>query len=133
VRSCRRPVPGFRGHQPASATFARMDELQAVVAAAADRADAHSTAPALLLQAVAALGQLSATTNAATEGGRRPFRIPAAWSEQLSELAYVTYLLADQTGVDIDASVRAIAEQVQVAAAAETARVQAQRTEKDWF
>ncbi|MEO6700476.1 MAG: hypothetical protein ABI140_06190 [Jatrophihabitantaceae bacterium] len=53
-----------------------MSELQAVVASAADSAGAHATAPALLLQAVSALGRLSETTNRATDGGRRPFRIP---------------------------------------------------------
>jgi hypothetical protein len=86
-----------------------MNDLQAVVAGAADSAGAHSTAPALLLQVVTALGRLSDTTNTATEGGRRPFRIPHEWSDQLSQLAYLVYLLADQTAVDLDASVRSIA------------------------
>ena len=74
-----------------------MNDLQAVVARAADRAGSHSTAPALLLQATAALGRLAELANAATEGGRRPFRIPPDWQPGLSELAYLVYLLADQT------------------------------------
>jgi hypothetical protein len=86
-----------------------MDDLQAVVAGAADAAGAHSTAPALLLQLVTALGRLSDTTNTATEGGRRPFRIPHEWSDQLSQLAYLVYLLADQTAVELDVTVRSIA------------------------
>ena len=86
-----------------------MSELQAVVANAADTAGAHSTAPALLLQAMTALGAGFRATNEATGGGRRPFRIPHEWADQLSELAYLVYLMADQTAVDIDASVRAIA------------------------
>jgi hypothetical protein len=94
-----------------------VNDLQATVARAADLAGSHSTAPALLLQASAALGKLAELTNAATEGGRRPFRIPSAWQPQLSELAYLVYLLADQTTVDIDASVRSIAYQVGVDAA----------------
>lgn len=85
-----------------------MDDLQATVARAADRAGSHSTAPALLLQATAALGRLAELSNAETEGGRRPFRVPRSWQPALSELAYLVYLLADQTGVDIDSAVRSM-------------------------
>jgi len=106
-----------------------MDDLQAVVAGAADAAGAHSTAPALLLQLVTALGRLSDATNTATEGGRRPFRIPHEWSDQLSQLAYLVYLLADQTAVDLDASVRSIA--AGVTAEAVGARAAARR-EDSW-
>ena len=91
-------------------------DLQATVARAADQTGSHSTAPALLLQAAAALGKLAELATAATEGGRRPFRIPPDWQPQLSELAYLVYLLADQTAVDIDATVRALAGQVSDAA-----------------
>jgi hypothetical protein len=87
-------------------------DLQATVARAADQAGSHSTAPALLLQAAAALGKLAELATAATEGGRRPFRIPPDWQPELSELAYLVYLLADQTAVDIDVTVRALAGQV---------------------
>lgn len=93
-----------------------MSDLQSAVARAADRAGSHSTAPALLLQTAAALGKLSELANAATEGGRRPFRIPPNWEPELSELAYLVYLLADQTAVDIDATVRALAGRVSDAA-----------------
>lgn len=91
-----------------------MNDLQATVARAADQAGSHSTAPALLLQATAALGRLAELTNAATEGGRRPFRVPPDWQSGLSELAYLVYLLADQTAVDIDTAVRSMAYQVSV-------------------
>jgi hypothetical protein len=87
-------------------------DLQSAVARAADQAGSHSTAPALLLQAAAALGKLAELANAATEGGRRPFRIPPNWEPELAELAYLVYLLADQTAVDIDATVRARAGRV---------------------
>jgi hypothetical protein len=87
-------------------------ELQVEVAAAADRAEAHSTAPAILLQLQAALGRLAASADAATEGGRRPYRVPADWPERLGELGYLVYLLADQTGVSIDSTVRGVARQV---------------------
>lgn|GEM_PF-1758651 len=86
-----------------------MDDLQAVVARAADRTGSHSTAPALLLQTSTALGRLAELANAATEGGRRPFRVPRDWQPALSELAYLVYLLADQTGVDVDSAVRSTA------------------------
>jgi hypothetical protein len=104
-----------------------MNDLQAVVADAADAAGAHSTAPALLLQAVTALGRLSELTNDATGGGRRPFRIPHEWSDQLSELAYLVYLLADQTAVDVDSSVRTVAARV----SAEAVRSRAESAKAD--
>jgi hypothetical protein len=91
-------------------------DLQATVARAADEAGSHSTAPALLLQTAAALGRLAELASAATEGGRRPFRIPPGWQPELSGLAHLVYLLADQTAVDIDATVRALAGQVSDAA-----------------
>src|SRR5581483_7049435 len=95
-----RANPGSWPHRLGSAA---MSELQSTVAAAADAASAHSTAPALLVQAVAALGRLAQTTDRATESGRRPFRIPHDWAAQLAELSWLSYLLADQTGVDLDA------------------------------
>ncbi|HST50186.1 hypothetical protein [Jatrophihabitans sp.] len=108
-----------------------MNELQATVARAADQTGSHSTAPALLLQATAALGRLADLTNAATEGGRRPFRIPPDWQSGLSELAYLVYLLADQTAVDIDTAVRSIAYQVSAGAQREPALDQAAASR--WF
>ncbi|MDQ1733583.1 MAG: hypothetical protein QOK10_3742 [Pseudonocardiales bacterium] len=96
----------------ASASFWAVTELQAEVAAAADRAEAHSTAPAILLQLQAALGSLAASADAVTEGGRRPYRVPADWPDRLGELGYLVYLLADQTGVSIDSAVRGVAGQV---------------------
>ena len=96
-----------RGSAPLGLGSAAVNDLQAAVARAADQAGTHSTAPALLLQAAAALGRLAELANAATEGGRRPFRIPPDWEPELSELAHLVYLLADQTAVDIDAAVRA--------------------------
>lgn len=98
-----------------------MNDLQAAVARAADQAGSHSTAPALLLQSAAALGRLAELTNTATDGGRRPFRIPADWQAGLAELAYLVYLLTDQTAVDIDAAVRSMAYQVGAAGQREPA------------
>ncbi|CAN5529676.1 hypothetical protein BH10ACT8_BH10ACT8_29730 [soil metagenome] len=85
-----------------------MTDLQTDVATAADQAGAHSTAPALLLQLQAALGNLARDADESTEGGRRPFRIAGPWSGHLAEVAYLVYLLADQTGVSVDDSVRGV-------------------------
>jgi hypothetical protein len=82
------------------------------VAAAADRAGAHSTAPALLLQVQGALGQLAGEADRVTEGGRRPYRVSAPWAGKLAELAYLVYLLADQTGVSVESEVLAVAARV---------------------
>jgi hypothetical protein len=109
-----------------------VNDLQGAVARAADQAGAHSTAPALLLQAAAALGKLADLTNTATDGGRRPFRIPHDWQPQLSELAYLVYLLADQTAVDIDSTVRSVAYQVVSDAAELRSRATAERNETAW-
>jgi hypothetical protein len=104
-------------------------DLQATVASAADHAEAHSTAPALLLQAQSALGRMAALTNEATEGGRRPFRIPHGWDAELAQLAYLVYLMADQTNVSIDTAVREVAHRVTVESAEARSR-QAAKNER---
>lgn len=80
------------------------------VAASSDAAGLHATATALLLELQTQLGALASTATVATERGRRPFRPPADWGARLGQLAYGVYLLADQTGVDIDTEVRATAD-----------------------
>ncbi|MEO7261451.1 MAG: hypothetical protein ABI047_09380 [Jatrophihabitantaceae bacterium] len=110
-----------------------MNDLQATVARAADLAGSHSTAPALLLQAAAALGKLAELTNASTDGGRRPFRIPVDWQPRLSELAHLVYLLADQTSVDLDATVRSLAYQVSADAADQRRRAADLREDSPWL
>ena len=88
-------------------------DLQRSVATSGDAADMHATVPILLLELQTLLGSLTATANATTERGRRPFRPPPDWSRRVGELAYGVYLLADQSGVDVDAAVRATAQQLQ--------------------
>jgi hypothetical protein len=87
-------------------------DLQERVALTADAADMHATVPALLLELQTLLGGLTATATAATGRGRRPFRPTPDWSNRLGELAYGVYLLADQTGVDLDQSVGLTVERV---------------------
>lgn len=94
-----------------------MSELARLVAETADAADLHATAPALLLELQTQLGALAATATAATERGRRPFRPPPEWNRRLGLLAYGIYLLADQTGADVDAEVRTVAEATRATAA----------------
>lgn len=83
--------------------------VQRLVAQSADAARLHATAPALLLELQTQLGILAATATRSTERGRRPFRPTGDWAGRLGELAYGIYLLADQTGVDIDAEVTRVA------------------------
>jgi len=80
--------------------------LQQVVASTADAADMHATVPTLLLELQTLLGSLTATVNAGTDRGRRPFRPGPDWSSRLGDLAYGVYLLADQTSVDVEHAVR---------------------------
>ncbi|MDQ1749994.1 MAG: hypothetical protein QOE71_1050 [Pseudonocardiales bacterium] len=93
------------------------------MAAAADRAGAHSTAPALLLQVQSALGRLAGEADQVTEGGRRPYRVSAPWAGKLAELAYLVYMLADQTAVSVEAEVRAVAARVDTEETARQARL----------
>jgi hypothetical protein len=77
-------------------------DLRQLVAETADAVGDHATAPALLMDLQVQLGRLTGLSQDATERGRRPFRVPPGWDVQLGELAYVLYLLADQTGVDVE-------------------------------
>jgi hypothetical protein len=83
-----------------------VSELQDIVARSSDSADLHGTVPALLIEAQTAFGALAATVSAATERGRRPFRPTPEWASRLGEVVYGMYLLADQSGVDLDEVVR---------------------------
>jgi hypothetical protein len=87
-------------------------DIARVVADAADRADLHAPVPALLLELQSLLGAVTANVTTATQRGRRPFRPGADWPARLGELAYGLYLLADQTGIDLDQAVRVRAEQL---------------------
>lgn len=82
-----------------------MTDLHEVVNRSADAADLHAPAQTLLLDLQTLLGSLSAALIAGTNRGRGPFRPDAAWNSRLGELAYGVYLLADQTGVDLNAAV----------------------------
>jgi hypothetical protein len=84
-------------------------DLSQLVAQTADAADLHAPVPTLLLELQTMLGSLSATVTRETNRGRRPFRPTPDWSARLGELAYGIYLLADQTGVDVAAALRATA------------------------
>lgn len=86
-----------------------MSDLTEVVTRTADAADLHAPVPTLLLELQSLLGTLSAAVTAATDRGRRPFRPTPQWSARLGELGYGLYLLADQSGVDVEQAVRATA------------------------
>jgi len=79
-----------------------MGAVQEAVARSSDAADLHGTVPALMLEAQTAIGKLAATVSSATERGRRPFRPTPEWASALGEAAYSLYLLADQSGVELD-------------------------------
>lgn len=90
-----------------------MTDLQDRVARSADTADLHAPAPTQLLELQTLLGALSATVTATTERGRRPFRPEHDWPTRLGELAYGVYLLADQTGVNVEQVVELTAQQLE--------------------
>jgi len=90
-----------------------VESLTEVVTRTADAAELHAPVPTLLLELQSLLGRLTVTVTEATDRGRRPFRPTADWSDRLGELVYGVYLLADQSGVDVDAAVRSTAANVQ--------------------
>jgi hypothetical protein len=77
----------------------------------------------LLLQVQSALGRLAGEADQVTEGGRRPYRVSAPWAGKLAELAYLVYMLADQTAVSVEAEVRAVAARVDTEETARQARL----------
>lgn len=87
-------------------------ELTQAVAHSADAAELHAPVPTLLLELQTLLGTLSATVAAETNRGRKPFRPGPDWAPRLGELAYGVYLLADQTGVDVEYCVAQTAQRV---------------------
>jgi hypothetical protein len=48
-------------------------------------------------------------------------------------VAWLVYLLADQSGVELDTSIRLVATRVTQQAAADRARVAANRNDESWF
>lgn len=98
-------------------------DVQQTVARSADAADLHATAPALLLELQTGVGGLAAAATAGTERGRRPFRPDAEWEHRLADVAFGVYLLADQTGVQLDRAVLGLAESVRRGAEARAASV----------
>lgn len=80
-------------------------DLPQAVARSADAAQLHAPVPTLLLELQTLLGTLAATVASQTNRGRNPFRPGPDWPARLGEFAYGVYLLADQTGVDIDEAV----------------------------
>jgi hypothetical protein len=84
--------------------------LGPIVARSADAAGLHASVSTLLLELLSELGALASTATAATERGRGPFRPRPSWAGQLGQLGYRVYLLADQTGIDLAAEVREVAE-----------------------
>ena len=87
-------------------------DLSQAVARSADSAELHAPVPTLLLELQTLLGTLSATVAAETNRGRKPFRPGPDWPQRLGELAYGVFLLADQTGVDLEAGIAQTAERV---------------------
>jgi hypothetical protein len=82
-------------------------DLQSNIAQLADRLGLHATAPVLTLGLLTDVGRLADEALAATSFGRRPFRPTDAWAQRLAEVAFTMINLADQTGVDLDAALRA--------------------------
>ena len=80
-------------------------DLSRAVADSADAAALYAPVPTLLLELQTLLGALAATVASDTGRGRKPFRPGPDWPARLGELAYGVYLLADQTGVDVEQAV----------------------------
>ncbi len=90
-----------------------MSELQERVASSSDVAELHASVPTLLLELQSLLGALGNVVTAGTERGRRPFRPGPDWANRLGELAYGVYLLADQTGIDVEQTIALTAQHLE--------------------
>lgn len=108
-------------------------DLSQAVARSADAAELHAPVPTLLLELQTLLGTLSATVAAETNRGRKPFRPGPDWPQRLGDLAYGVYLLADQTGVNIDEAAGMTAERVGGSARPSPAQTPAASTDGDFF
>lgn len=108
-------------------------ELTQAVAHSADAAELHAPVPTLLLELQSLLGTLSATVAAETNRGRKPFRPGPDWPHRLGELAYGVYLLADQTGVDLDDGVARTARRLADSAARSARPPAAAADNNDFF
>jgi hypothetical protein len=87
-------------------------ELSRLVAQSADTAELHAPVPTLLLELQTLLGTLASTVSTETHRGRKPFRPGPDWAMRLGELGYGVFLLADQTGVDLNQAVAATAHHI---------------------
>lgn len=106
------PVPPT-GTPRRSAAAANLPDA---VAEATDRAGRGGSAQEVLLELQFRLGTLAALASKLTERGRRPFRPDESWRVALGRMAFDVYALADQTGVDLDACVREVADHIAAAA-----------------
>ena len=113
--------PSFSSTTASTASRPTLDRdqrrLGEVVAEATDNAGLGATATELLLELQFRLGSLAAVASDSTGRGRRPFRPDDSWHLALSRMAFDLYVLADQTGVDLDVAVRTIAAQADQMAA----------------
>jgi hypothetical protein len=108
-------------------------DLSQAVARSADAAELHAPVPTLLLELQTLLGTLSATVAAETNRGRKPFRPGPDWPQRLGELAYGVYLLADQTGVNLESGIAQTAERVGASARPAPRRDPAAAGQGDFF
>jgi hypothetical protein len=90
-----------------------VSDLHQVVNASADAADLHAPVPTLLLELQTLLGNLSASVSRATNRGRGPFRPTNEWTTQVGELAFLVYVLADQSGIDLNSVVPVVAKELE--------------------
>jgi hypothetical protein len=108
-------------------------DLSQAVARSADVAELHAPVPTLLLELQTLLGTLSATVAAETNRGRKPFRPGPDWPQRLGELAYGVFLLADQTGVDLESGIVQTADRVGANARPAPRPDPAAQTQSDFF
>ncbi len=81
------------------------EDVARAVVESAEATGLHAPVPTLILELQTLLGGMAANAIAATKRGRTPFRPDEAWASRLGDLAFGVYLIADQSGVDLDTAV----------------------------
>lgn len=100
-------------------------DLSRAVVESAEAAGLHAPVPTLILELQTLVGAMAANAIGATNRGRTPFRPDEQWSSRLGDLAYGVFLIADQSGVDLDSAVLRRADLLHRQAQARAAQEQA--------
>ena len=77
-------------------------ELQRVVREFTEKAGIEAALPSRLLDLTSEVGELAKELLCGTAYGKQEFKPTAGWSDELGDVAFVLFVLAAQSGVDLE-------------------------------